>query len=929
MIVATSPLVSRYCINGHDLEYHLLRIESLKEGIRIWRPFMKVNTLFYGGAGYASSLFYSDILLRVPALLRVCHLSIGKSFHIYTAMVFVLTYLSVFYCVWKMSLSKFAATVAAILLTLCPYHMDDMLVRTACGETTAFIFLPFAIYGIFNILYEEMDKPWVFGFGFAGLILAHPATCVLTVCIGLAAFLIKIKVFIKEPRIFAKMCVVSTLALLVTAFHWVPMLEQFSSAQFYVSNNWTDLLDSSVGFSQIASTTFPCVGFVLFALAMPRLFMSRRDYPILGFVDMMLFAGVVFAVGASNIMPWERVAKYFGFLQFPWRMFLITSVLFAMADAIILKLFLDRISQEKRGFAFDLALLTVIAVTSFLAIEHQNENSMGYYDYSDDYYSYKPFTANVIAGEWLPVTVTEPEKLVNASEHMIFDDKTECTFTRDRAKIVANISKNHEYVDVPFIYYKGYKAVITDKDGNSSKLEVTGDGVNGLCRVQLAGATGTLIVTYAGTILQYVSWGISILFLILIFDLVYLKSKYKKRLKLRAAAAGANLGKIACLIIAFLVSGSLSACSAANVSNMAGYTDPNEVIDYLNYRNGTGEDDFDKESEDLKRVNYSHKGYDKDASSYAVVIDESSGEEVISVVPIDDELTIGEEIPVSTGLYAKLLDEEVAGVLARYRTDSLRDRVMYETDALLCLEVFPEKAKRYGIEKVATQLGSDIMNIPETGIDDILDQYNCAAVLAKAAYVMPEWDMAEKASEDAEEYFKQAESVTAENDPVASRLWAAAELYRLTGSRTYRSVVDAIAMDVITEGFSYEEPGFYGLFAYLMSPHQTNYNICTSIMNVVFDESNALIKEPIDAQFYDKRLDDKTRQNDESAALRMMSEAYLVTMTNYVSVSVEYRGFVENRLNYIYGANLSGVDFTDEDEVLCDAPKLFVLTGLV
>ena len=82
MIVATSPLVSRYCINGHDLEYHLLRIESLKEGIRIWRPFMKVNTLFYGGAGYASSLFYSDILLRIPALLRVCHLSIGKSFHI-------------------------------------------------------------------------------------------------------------------------------------------------------------------------------------------------------------------------------------------------------------------------------------------------------------------------------------------------------------------------------------------------------------------------------------------------------------------------------------------------------------------------------------------------------------------------------------------------------------------------------------------------------------------------------------------------------------------------------------------------------------------------------------------------------------------------------------------------------------------------------
>jgi hypothetical protein len=60
----------------------------------------------------------------------------------------------------------------------------------------------------------------------------------------------------------------------------------------------------------------------------------------------------------------------------------------------------------------------------------------------------------------------------------------------------------------------------------------------------------------------------------------------------------------------------------------------------------------------------------------------------------------------------------------------------------------------------------------------------------------------------------------------------------------------------------------------------------------------------------------------------MLDDAFLVTMTNYVSVSVEYKGFVENRLNYIYGANLSGADFTEDDNALCDAPKLFVLTGL-
>ena len=64
------------------------------------------------------------------------------------------------------------------------------------------------------------------------------------------------------------------------------------------------------------------------------------------------------------------------------------------------------------------------------------------------------------------------------------------------------------------------------------------------------------------------------------------------------------------------------------------------------------------------------------------------------------------------------------------------------------------------------------------------------------------------------------------------------------------------------------------------------------------------------------------------SAERMLEEAILVTMTDYVSVSVEYRSFVQGRLNYIFGANLSGEDFTSEDHKLCDSPKLFVYLGL-
>ena len=113
-----------------------------------------------------------------------------------------------------------------------------------------------------------------------------------------------------------------------------------------------------------------------------------------------------------------------------------------------------------------------------------------------------------------------------------------------------------------------------------------------------------------------------------------------------------------------------------------------------------------------------------------------------------------------------------------------------------------------------------------------------------------------------------------------------------------------------------------------MAPHEINRNVCSNMMNVVFNEANELIRKPIESEFYDTRIDNDTIDRDEKTGKRMLEEADLVTMTNYVSVSVEYKDFVQNRLSFIYGANLSGEDLTGEDHVLCDAPKLFVLCGL-
>ena len=66
LIIACLPLFTVNCIQGHDIDYHLLRIEALKTGILNGLPFLRVNMLFFGGEGYASSMFYPDFLLYPP-----------------------------------------------------------------------------------------------------------------------------------------------------------------------------------------------------------------------------------------------------------------------------------------------------------------------------------------------------------------------------------------------------------------------------------------------------------------------------------------------------------------------------------------------------------------------------------------------------------------------------------------------------------------------------------------------------------------------------------------------------------------------------------------------------------------------------------------------------------------------------------------------
>ncbi len=527
VLIACSPLITKLCINGHDLEYHLLRIESLKEGILTGHPFGRINVLFFGGAGYASSLFYPDLLLYLPALLRTAGVGINASYHIFVVVCICLTYLSTNRCVRKITGSSYAAMIASIIMVLCPYYLGDVLIRGAVGEYTAFIFLPFVIYGIYNVLYEEMDRPYILGIGYGGILLCHTNTFIFCLLFGAVAFLVKWKVF-RQPRVLMRLLTTAGVTAFLTMFYWAPVLEMLFTTGLYVNDAWIGLEQTALQFASVFSMTFPCLGFVVILPALFRILIKKnaQNRNLVDYADWLLAGGLLFALLSTDLIPWQKLNTYLSFVQFPWRLFVLASAMLAISDAIILYVFIRyTLEPHMQGSLKVLTVLTLIVFTAF-SFRFISDAGITYYDYSDDYYSYKPYTANVIAGEWLPKTVEKRDDLVKDSEHMVTETGEDLPFERNSGKVSASIEQAYDYVDVPLIYYRGYAASI-EKDGVRLKLAVSA-GKNGLCRVSLNGNTGLLRVYYAGTQVQIVSSIFSILTLIGIVLLLYKKKRTQK-----------------------------------------------------------------------------------------------------------------------------------------------------------------------------------------------------------------------------------------------------------------------------------------------------------------------------------------------------------------------------------------------------------------
>lgn len=515
---------------GHDASYHYLRVDALAERIKSGNILSGgIDYLFLDGLGYASSLAYPDVMLYIPAFMRAAGCGIGESMAIFLMVCNTLFLISSFWCTYRISKSPVCAAVATVIFSTSFYRSDNLYTRFALGEVQAFIFWPLIIYGLYDFIFEDFKKPYVLGLGIVGMLFTHTISTALAVIMCVFICLIYIKRIIKSPKNILKLAVTAVCVLAVTSFYWIPLLELMSSCELtvkhpidkaskYTVEFMTLFKDVSIGYGNAG------LGILIFAVCGIRVFVKPqgkkadtsqdvlRKRELLKFADVCLILAFVFVFMTVKTPAWKLLAPLLDFMQFPWRMFAVVTLLISIAVAIYAHLIATTFRSKM--------LLPLVASSVFIlnvAVHMHNVGAASHVllPYNDDYFTGNPqATYSIGYGEWLPWSAKNSmDTLKQNTRKVTSNDGTELKYEKKSDYLVFSPDKAYEYVVVPYIWYKGYAAY--DEGGNEYTTSISDIG---FVKVELNGreADGDIRVEYRFTPLRKVSVAISIVTSVLV-----------------------------------------------------------------------------------------------------------------------------------------------------------------------------------------------------------------------------------------------------------------------------------------------------------------------------------------------------------------------------------------------------------------------------
>lgn len=503
------------CVYFPDLMYHLLRTEGVKSALLAGEFPARIYTNFFNGYGYGSPLFYPDIFLLLPALLRIISVPPVITWKVFALIITIAATLSTYFSIKYISKSVEWSMAGTFMIMLSQFYLADLHLRGGISEYIAFIFIPILMAGIYDFFVYEGKRTYLMGVAFSGLLLSHSIMTFIGVLITVAIFIRMAFVKCESNYLFdsvrmKRLLVTAVCTVLVVAYYLFPMLEQMNALELRYSEPWAYIGKNIQPFSSFFRIigTFSVIAYIgigipILPLMIISIFVkdSKNRWG-----KAFLYGGIGLFLITTNIIPWRLLENtILNMIQFTYRFWPYAIVFVVIGIVMLLSEKTKNIPQKYKQF-----LVLGIVGISMLAGAFQNRmtawtTSEETREITDEYLI--EVNNYVGAGEWLPIAISEDVLDLSAPKEIINDGNT-CIF--------------------PLIYYEGYEAWSFSEQGDKIKYPVT-QNEQGLVTVEgIDNVTSEITVEYTGTVIQKISTVISTITLIGI--LVYW---YKERVVMR------------------------------------------------------------------------------------------------------------------------------------------------------------------------------------------------------------------------------------------------------------------------------------------------------------------------------------------------------------------------------------------------------------
>ena len=493
-LFASMPLLFGGVYEGHDLFFHLNRIEGIAAGLREGQFPVRIHSSTLLGYGYAAPQFYPEFFLYLPAVMRNLGVSLAACVRVFEMLINLAAASVCYISARKLFDSRRIALGASALYTLCNYRIANLYIRTTLGESLAMIFFPLLIWATYEVLVRDEKKWPLMTLAMTGIFLSHLLSTLFAAGLCAAAALLCAKRLIREPRRILACVKAAALTALCSAVFLVPFLDSIgglisTSVAITASEHVLRLGAYFVGFpGQTNDLPYEALDFAYTVGVVPGLAMMLGCAILLvrlyahgeemqtaqdRLCRVLLAFGALLLLGATEIFPWAWACNlptpystFFMQIQYPWRLVGVAAPMLSLAAAWG---FMREEKHRTAGLCAVIMLCAVFAGYSMQVIVQDVPmlKKESFCDTRIEQYEYTfPGTEKGALEPGNVIAYQAPEYAVRNYEKR----GTKMSFALD-------VPKGLSMLELPLLYYPGYR--VTD-NGNECRTML---GTNNVIRV--------------------------------------------------------------------------------------------------------------------------------------------------------------------------------------------------------------------------------------------------------------------------------------------------------------------------------------------------------------------------------------------------------------------------------------------------------------